>query len=177
MDRKKSLAALVGAVFGLTAARFVDLALIGGSIATAAGAVGLAGYMTLRGGGEPHINGMRYLAIFAQPSHRPASAETNGVDMNPVGAIAPALKTDAGGYALVGAKESYAWLREGNRIFAVRPGDEVPRLGHVASIQRREGRWALIDDKGAALIASAVSELEPSADGHFDKSLIFGKQP
>ncbi len=177
MDKKKSLAALAGAAFGFGLARLGDLALIGGSLATAAGAVTFAGYMTMRGGGTPHINGMQYLAIFAQPHHHARGDESqapHGLDMNPVGAIPRAPKADVAGYALVGAKESYAWLRDGNRIFAVRPGDDVPRLGHVASIEQREGRWALVDDKGATLIVSALAELAPVGGGRFDKRMIFG---
>ncbi len=172
MDKKKSLATLLGAVFGFSAARLGDLALIGGSLATAAGTVGFAGYMTLRGGDRPHINGMEYLAIFAQPRHTGPKGPT-GVDMNPVGAIPPNAKIDVNGYSLVGAKESYAWLRQGDRIFAVRPGDDVPVLGHVASIERREGRWALIDSKGAPLIVSPIAALA-TEDAPFGKRMIFG---
>ena len=177
MDKKKTTSAVAGAVFGLGAARLVDLALICGSLATAAGAVGFAGYMTLAGGQRPHINGLEYLAIFAQPSHRATEtkAPPNGLDMNPVGALPSPPKIEAGGYALVGAKETYAWLREGNRIFAVRPGDDVPRLGHIGAIARQGDRWAILDEKGATLIVSAISEIAPSADGRFDKKLIFGK--
>ncbi len=174
MDEKKTLAAAVGAAFGLGVARLGDLALIGGSLATAAGAVGFAGYMTLHGPATPRINGVEYLAIFAQPSHRLAEAPTPEVDMAPTGALpAPPARTDAGGYALVGAKKSYAWLREDTRIFAVRPGDDVPRLGHIASIARRGDRWALLDEKGVALIVSGVSEVAPGADGRFDRKLVF----
>ena len=47
VDRKNRSPPLLGAAFGLGAARLADLALIGGTLATAAGAVGFAGYMTL----------------------------------------------------------------------------------------------------------------------------------
>lgn len=176
MDNNKSLATLVGAAVGFGAARLADWALVAGSLATALGAVGLAGYMTLAGGGKPHINGMQYLAIFAQPSHPAHPAEgQSGVDMNPVGAIPPDAQTKVNGYALVGAKASYGWLREGDHIFAVRPGDDVPRLGHVASIEQRDGRWALVDGKGAPLIISAVVALAPDDGGRFEKRMIFGE--
>lgn len=174
MDKKKSLAALIGAAFGLAAVRAVDLALIGATLATAVGTVGFAGYMTLRGDHEPHINGIEYLAIFAQPRHVSHPADKPPVDMNPVGAIGRDDKTQVAGYSLVGAQASYAWLRSGDRIFAVRPGDDVEKLGHVAAIEQRDGRWALIDDKGAALIVSAFADLTPTGSVRFGKKMIFG---
>ena len=66
------------AAAGLAAARAVDLALIGGGVATATGAVGFAGYMSVAGDHEPRINGMEYLAIFAQPSHHASRVTRNG---------------------------------------------------------------------------------------------------
>ncbi len=176
MDKKKSLAVALGAATGLAAARVIDLALIGASMFTAAGAVGFAGYMTLTGVGAPMILGMDHLAIFAQPSH-PHHAETpqfGPVDMSPVGAI-PHEKDHVNGYALVGAQTRFAWLREGNRIFAVRPGEVVPRLGRIAAIEQRDGRWTLVDEKGAPMIVSAIPDLAPSAGGRFDKRMIFGE--
>ena len=183
MDRRKTLAALTGALAGYASTRLADLALVGGSLATAVGAVGFAGYMTLAGNHETHVNGMEYLAIFAQPSH-PAhheDAERPSLDMAPTGALPRAeppareIKEQAGGYALVGAQSSFAWLREGNRIFAVRPGEDVPRLGRVAAIRQVEGRWTLLDDKGDTLLAGGVIELAaPSPERRFDKRMIFG---
>jgi hypothetical protein len=177
MDKKKPLAAAIGAALGVGVARLTDLALIGALLATAGGAVTFAGYMTMRGGRTPLINGMEYLAIFAQPNHHGHGDESGtapSLDMNPTGAIPRETKDGAGGYALVGAKPTYAWLREGNRIFAVRPGDDVPRLGHVSAIEQRDGRWALVDDHGRALIVSALAEIAPSEGGRFDKRMIFG---
>ncbi len=80
-----------------------------------------------------------------------------------------------GGYWLVGAQPQFAWLREGNRIFSVRPGEEVPRLGRIAAIVERDGRWTLVDSKGAALIVSGQPELSPSAGAKFGKRMIFGE--
>ena len=176
MDKKKSLATALGAATGLAAARVIDLMLIGGGMFTAAGAVGFAGYVTLTGVSAPMVFGMDHLAIFAQPSHphRVEAPDKFGpVDMNPVGAI-PHERDHVNGYALVGAQARFAWLREGNRIFAVRPGEEVPRLGRIAAIEQRDGRWTLLDEKGAAMIVSAVPDLAPSAGGRFDKRMIFG---
>jgi hypothetical protein len=178
MDRKKTLAAALGVAAGFTASRAVDLALVGGGVATAAGAVGFAGYVMFAGDHEPHINGLEYLAIFAQPSHHGApgadKSDATKVDVRPVGAIPREIKENVAGYWLVGAQPSFAWLREGNRIFAVHPGDDVPRLGRVATIEERDGRWTLVDDKGAAMIVSSVADLPASAGGRFDKRLIFG---
>jgi hypothetical protein len=175
MDKKKGAAAILGVAAGLTAARAIDLALIGGGVATAASAVAFAGYMTLSGDHEPYVIGMQHLAIFAQPSHRGYSShEAANLDTNPIGAIPPEIKDKVAGYSLVGAQPGLAWLREGNRIFSVHPGDEPPRLGRVAAIERRDGRWALVDGKGATLIVSSLAELPDSTAGKFDKRMIFG---
>ena len=175
MADRKSLAALFGATLGLAASRLADLALIGGAVATAAGAVGFAGYMTLAGAGKPNVFGMEYLAIFAQPSRGGESASNaKGLDMRPVGALPPAQR-ETGGYALVGARETYAWLREGDRIFAVRPGDDVPRLGRVAGIERRDGRWALIDGRGATLIVSPIAEDPPAGSREQRRMILTGR--
>jgi hypothetical protein len=178
MDNKKTLAAVLGAAAGFTASRAIDLALVGGGVATAASAVGFAGYMMLAGNHEPHINGMEYLAIFAQPSGHAArgadAADATKVDTRPVGAIPREIKDNVAGYSLVGAQAEFAWLREGNRIFSVRPGQEVPRLGRVAAIVERDGRWTLVNSKGEELLVSGQPELSPSASGKFDKRMIFG---
>ena len=179
MDSRKTLAGLLGGAAGFAAGRAADLALIGVGVATAAGAVGFAGYMMLAGDHEPHINGMEYLAIFAQPSHRATpdaqKADDVKIDVSPVGGIPHGINDSVGGYRLVGAQPQYAWLRDGNRIFSVRPGDEVPRLGRVAGIVERDGRWTLVDNKGAALIVSRQPELSSSVGGRFDKRMIFGE--
>jgi hypothetical protein len=175
MDKKKGMAAAAGGLAGLVGARAFDLALIGGSVATATGAVAFAGYMTLSGNHTPLVKGMKYLAIFAQPSH-PHHAEDGddgGPDMTPIGAIPPG-KAEVEGYQLVGAEPRFAWLREGARIFAVHPGEDVPRLGRIGRIEQRDGRWALLDDSGKTLIVSTLPDLAPSAGGHFDKRMIFG---
>ncbi len=68
--------------------RLLDLALIGGLVCTAAGAVAFAGYETLINDHMPKVNGIQYLAIFAQPnSHVSAAAAEPALDMSPVGAV------------------------------------------------------------------------------------------
>lgn len=175
MDKKKALATATGAAAGFAASRVVDLALIGGLVVTAAGAVGFAGYETMMTDHTPRINGLQYLAIFAQPSHRSTSVAEGklGLDMAPVGALPRAAPLDAGGYSLVGAQSRFAWLREGNRIFAVNPGDDVPHLGRVASIEPREGRWALIGAKGEVLIVGGLADIGEGGGGRFEKKMIF----
>ncbi len=177
MGKKKSFAALAGAILRLAAARFVDLALIAATIAVAVAAVAFAAYMTWSQRREPLINGLQYLAIFAQPSRSGRAEPGAKLDMAPLGAIGREAKESVAGYALVGAQPRFAWLREGNRIFAVRPGDDVPRLGHVAAIESRDGRWALTDENGATLIVGSISELAPTQGARFSKRLIFGDDP
>ena len=175
MGEKKTAAAAAGAVLGFGAARLIDFALIGGSIAAAAGSVAFAGYMTMTAGDRsPLIYGMDHLAIFAQPSRHLGHDEAQPVDASPVGALPPGAKDHVEGYSVVGAQSDFAWLRNGNRIFAVHIGDEVPRLGRVAAIERREGRWTLLDLNGNVLIAAAKSEIMAPGPGRFEKPLIFG---
>ena len=179
MDSKKIWATLAGGAAGFAAGRAIDLALIGGGVLTAASAVGFAGYVMLTSDHQTHVNGMEYLAIFAQPSHGgyvAGKSDAERTDDRPVGAIRREVKDNVAGYWLVGAQRQFAWLREGNRIFSVHPGEEVPRLGRIAGIEQRDGRWTLVDDKGAELIVSSVAELPEaeSAGGRFDKRMIFG---
>ena len=176
MDKKKALGVATGAAAGFAASRAGDFALIGGLLATAASAVGFAGYETLAGDHRPNIAGMEYLAIFAQPSHHSAAADSaarSGLDMNTIGALPHSAPEEAGGYALVGAQSRFAWLREGNRIFAVTPGEDVPRLGHVVSIEPRDGRWALLSARGEILLIGGASDIGATGGGKFDKRMIF----
>jgi len=176
MVEKRTAAAMAGTVVGLGAAKLIDFALIGGSIATAAGSVAFAGYMTLTVGERgPLIYGMDHLAIFAQPSRGLSHDDSSqSVDATPVGALPPNVKDHVEGYSLVGAQSDFAWLRNGNKIFAVHIGDDVPNLGRVASIELRDGRWMLVDIKGNPLLAASKTALPPPGRGRFEKSLIFG---
>jgi hypothetical protein len=176
VDKKKAVAATGGAVAGLVANRAVDLALLGGLLTTAAGAVGFAGYETLAGDHGVDLAGKQYLGVFAAPSTRSpatASAAKSGLDMNTLGALPHAAPAEAGGYALVGAQARFAWLREGNRIFAVTPGEDVPRLGRVAAIEPRDGRWALISASGEILLMGGAVDIAGAGGGRFEKHMIF----
>ena len=140
-------------------ARATDAALIGSGFAAAAGSIVFAGAMLMQSEHAPPINGLEYLAIFAKPhgasqSAAPAPKPTQALDMTPVGAISPSPPVALDGFALVAAQWDFAWVREGSRIFAVRPGDDVPRLGHVNAILFRQGRWILFGEAGKALLTS-----------------------
>jgi hypothetical protein len=187
----------------------VDVALVGSSLVAAVGAVVFAGSMLVEADHRPKVNGLQYLAIFAQPHGaftpvpaapaparalpRPIPAD-GPVDMTPfgsIGSVAPshaaidpmpagsigaAAPTGAAGYAFVAAHADLAWLRQGMRIFAVRPGDEIPGIGRVKQIAHREGHWALVGADGAALLiggAHGASDTS-SARSPFARRMIFG---
>ncbi len=177
----------------LAAGKVVDMALIGSSLAAAAGSVAFAGFMLMQGDHPPNVNGLQYLAIFAQPkgalksdgtsaastaaisSAAPAqslpAASAPPLDMSPVGAIGASP-----GYELVSAQAGLAWVRAGGRIFPVRPGDELPGLGLVRAVAWGDGRWTVIGDDGAPLLTSGPPA--PAKDGSgkapFSRMMIFG---
>jgi hypothetical protein len=166
----------------------VDVSLVGAAVAAAIGSVAFAGVMLARADHKPAVNGMEYLAIFAQPRltpkpptpeppPRPAAPMPVGdLDMTPIGSIQPLGPEQAGGFTLVAAQPGVAWVREGARIFAVRPGDEAPGLGRVARIVARDGRWILVGESGSALLSSAKTEGKDAAGPppDFGKRMIFG---
>lgn len=170
-----------------------DFALVGAGVAMAVGSVGFAGYMLLQNDHEPQVNGMQYLAIFAKPrgSSRPALAEApavaaasrrvadDGLDMAPTGSIAHAAaggSTGPEGYRIVAVEPGMAWLSNGPEIRVVKPGEVAPGLGRIASIVKRDGRWALIDEAGATLLTSDNPETKGlgAGDGPFARGMIFG---
>jgi hypothetical protein len=137
------------------ALRAVGTALAGVSIAFAA-------YMLSYGGGKTRVNGIEYLSIFAKPrgaflgSTTPARAPAaRSLDMAPTGSVAeaPDLAASPAPVEIVAARADRAWLRIDGAIRAVAPGEDVPRVGHVAAIVPRDDGWALLDDKGATLLS------------------------
>ena len=171
----------------------VDAALIGSGFAMAAGAVGFAGLMVAESDHKPDVYGLKYLAIYAQPrktakaagelAPSPEPPVAADIDMSPVGAIgAPAptdeataaAPTNVGGFSLVSAQPDVAWLREGSRIVAVRPGEMAPGIGRVVEILQREGRWFLIGDSGTALLSSDPPAAESRSRAPFSRQMIFG---
>ncbi len=189
------------------AALLVDVALVGSSLVAAAGAVVFAGSMLVEGDHRPKVNGLKYLAIFAQPHGaaksvpipqapaQPLPIPAAGpidmtpfgsissvappharIDSVPAGSIGAAAPTGAASFALVAAHADLAWLRQGVRIFAVRPGDEIPGVGRVKEIAQRQGHWALVGaDGGALLTGGAAGEGDASSTrSPFARPMIFG---
>jgi len=178
----KAAAAGVGAGVAVSS-RFVDFALIGSAVAAAVGLAAFAGVMVMRGDHAPDVNGMQYLAVFAQPARAPRPAPpptqvavapqpTPTFDMAPTGAISPKSALDPGDYELVSAKPDRAWVRAGPRIIAVHPGDDVPSLGKVKEIAWSDGHWSLIGEGGAALLSSGEAAA-PLGKGVAPKRLMF----
>jgi hypothetical protein len=158
----------------VAATRLADVALAGVGLATATGSVVFAGAMLMRDDHAPGVNGLEYLAIFARPRGGAKTAEppVATIDTTPVGSIGRAGPPEMDGYAIVAARADFAWVREGARIFAVRPGDVLPRLGRVSAVMRREGRWTIVGDAGTALVSGTAAAPEPG--GPFARRLIFG---
>jgi hypothetical protein len=158
---------LVGVIAFVVTARLVDVALVSAGFATALGSVVFAGAMLMRGNHAPNVNGLEYLAIFGRPGGAVRPSVGVGVDPTPVGSI-------GGELSLVAAESGFAWVGDGSRVFAVRPGDSAPRLGRVGAIVHRDGRWSLLGDDGAVLLSR--EDPAPPADGHapFTRQMIFG---
>lgn len=161
----------------------IDAALVGAGLAMAAGAIGFAGLMVVEGNHKPDVFGLKYLAIYAQSRGTARSAgETGpspeppargGIDMSPVGSIGAAPPATVGGF--VSAQPGLAWLREGSRIVAVRPGDVRAGLGRIVDVAQRDGRWFLIGESGTALLSSEPpAAKEGSARAPFNRRMIFG---
>ena len=102
----------------------------------------------------------------------PARSVGQSVDLTPTGSIArgagdPPPNGDP--YRLVAVEPGIAWLRNSVETRVVKPGDFAPGLGRVAAIQIRDGRWTLIDESGAALLAVETPAADP-----FARRMIFG---
>lgn len=178
-------AAVIGASAGYVTARLIDIALVSTGVAAAVGSAGFAGYMLVQGDHPPQVNGMQYLAIFAQPSSgpkRPAPgsssppapaapqvAQAPAIDTAPLGAIDASQRRAAPEYELVAAARDHAWVRSGARILSVRPGDTIPDLGKVSEIAWREGQWILIGEDGKPI-------LDDDGRARVSKPLIVGGQ-
>jgi hypothetical protein len=115
----------------------------------------------------------------AVPAASTAHAPADALDTAPTGSIGHG---PAGGppaaepYRIVAAEPGMAWLSNGLEVRAVKPGEVVPSLGRIGSIERRGERWALVADSGATLLASDEPEAKGpgGADGPFSRRLIFG---
>jgi hypothetical protein len=114
------------------------------------------------------------LVAIANPATAPKVAG-DGLDMAPTGSIARGAATSVApeAFRILAIEPGVAWLTNGSEIRAVKPGDTAPGLGRIASIQKLDGRWTLIDDSGSPLL---TSEAPDSKDGSspFARRLIFG---
>ena len=181
----------------------VDVALFGVGVATAAASVVFAATMFGRGDHAPFVNGMQYLGVFGRPngavaaappaSVAPAPAATavaatdkparsegrQSIDMSPTGAIARSEADpppELGPYRLVAVELGMAWLRNAVETRVVKPGDFAPGLGRVAAIVMRDGRWTLLDESGAVLLAADPADAAVAAVNPFSRRMIFGGQ-
>ena len=143
------------------AIRAVGMALAGMSVAFAV-------HMLAYGGGRTRINGLEHLAIFAQPRGNaggaspseglgPPSADAGAaVDMATTGSFAASAgkaAPESRPIEIVAARADRVWLRIDGALRSAVPGDSVPGVGRIGAIVARDGGWALLDDKGAALLA------------------------
>jgi hypothetical protein len=124
--------------------------------------VAFAGYMITHGEGTIRVNGIEHLSIFAQPRGTPAAvkglvlpslSDPAPLDLTATGSLSAGFRPAPGPVEIVGARSDRVWLRIDGAIRAAAPGDDVPRVGHIASIVPRDGGWALLDGHGATLLA------------------------
>ncbi len=159
------------------AVRAVGTALAGLSIAFAV-------YMLAYGGGKTRVNGMEYLAIFAQPrglagegpiknvAPRPVAA-TPVIDIATTGSLAAAAgksAQDSRPVEIVAARADRVWLRMDGAIRSAAPGDTVAGLGRIGAIAARNDGWVILDEKGATLLT-----VEKGTNGAslFGRKMIF----
>jgi hypothetical protein len=161
-----------------TAIRALGTALAGVSVAFAV-------YMLAYGGGKTRINGMEYLAIFAQPRgplsavspiRAPGPAPTAGapnVDTATTGSLAHSSSNAAQQprpIEIVAARADRVWLKIDGAIRSAAPGDSVAGVGRIGAIVPRDGGWAVLDDKGATLLTLAKGANGASL---FSRKMIF----
>ena len=127
------------------AIRAVGTALAGMSMAFAI-------YMLAYGGGKTRINGLEHLAIFAQPRGSSGAASPAEGPAPPTADGGAAVDMTTTGSFAASAGKAAPESRPIELRSAV-PGDSVPGVGRIGAIVARDGGWALLDDKGAALLA------------------------
>ena len=71
------------------------------------------------------------------------------------------------------AQAGLAWIRQGGRVFSVRPGDDLPGLGLVRDVVWRDGRWAVIGDSGETLLTNGA-QAAAGGKAPFTRDMIFG---
>jgi hypothetical protein len=122
-------------------------------------------YMLAYGAGKTRINGMEHLAIFAQPRGPggavrdptpPATTASTSVDMAATGSLAASTGLAAPTprpVEIVAAEPDRVWLKIDGAIRMASPGETVAGLGRIGAIVARNDGWAVLDDKGAELLA------------------------
>jgi hypothetical protein len=82
-------------------------------------------------------------------------------------------------YELISAGMDRAWVRDGERIFAVHIGDDVPNLGKIEDIVWTDGHWALIGANNITLLASgeAAAPKKNGAGAFQQRKMIFDGDP
>jgi hypothetical protein len=151
--------------------RAIGTALAGASLA-------FAGYMLAYGGGKVRVNGTDHLAIFAQPRGPTTAGVTEIAALRGVeplgksaglpdrGADAPAPRPAR----IVAARPDRVWLMIGGVIRSASPNDDVPGIGRISAIVRRNDGWALLDDRGTTLLTVAN---DANGAQLFSRRLIF----
>ena len=75
-------------------------------------------------------------------------------------------------YRLVAVEPGMAWLRNSVETRVVKTGDFAPGLGRVAAIVERQGRWTLLDETGAALLAADLPAAAGATVNPFSRRMI-----
>lgn len=130
--------------------------------------------------GKVRVNGIDHLAIFAQP-RGPATAGVTEIARSAESKSFDALasstadrKADAQPAPrparIVAARPDRVWLMIGGVIRSAGPNDDVPGVGRISAIVRRNDGWALVDDKGTTLLTIAN---EANGAQLFSHKLIF----
>lgn len=157
-----------------------DIALHAIGFGLAGVSIAFAGYMAAYGGGEVRVFGMEHLAIFAKPRGQaavasapaPSPARATAIDLTATGSVADGASRPEHSPApqMIAARSDRAWLRMGGKIVAAEPGEEIPGVGRLSAIVRRDGGWVLLGDQGKILLT-----LAGGANGAelFSRRLIF----
>jgi hypothetical protein len=110
--------------------------------------------------------------VVAAASAIPPRAAGQSVDLTPTGSIARGpgdAPPDGDPYHVVAIEPGIAWLRNSLETRVVKPGDFAPGLGRIGAIVIRDGRWTLVDESGATLLAAETTAADP-----FSRRMIFG---
>jgi hypothetical protein len=160
--------------------------------------VAFAGYMFEAGGEATHVNGIAHLGIFAMPKTALSArarvkeadsavsrlSRADGLDMAPTGSIASddvnansaSNPIRPPSYVIFSANAEQAWLMSNLGFARYRPGDNLPGVGRILSIQSIGGKWRL-ETTGGMLSRMAVDSVSSEGASRpppgFSRSLIF----